>query len=73
MPIDGTCVRVGAMRSHAQALTIKLKKNVGIDEISQMIQEDHAWSSVIENTKESTLSALTPAAVSGTLDIPVEE
>ena len=71
VPIDGTCVRVGAMRSHAQALTIKLKKNVGIDEISQMIQEDHAWSSVIANTKESTLSGLTPAAVSGTLDIPV--
>ena len=49
----------------------KAKKDVGIDEISQMIQEDHQWSSVIENTKEETLKGLTPAAVSGTLEIPV--
>jgi aspartate-semialdehyde dehydrogenase len=71
IPIDGICVRVGAMRCHSQALTIKLKRDVGVDELAAMIAEAHEWVSVVPNTKEATLAALTPAAVSGKLDVPV--
>ena len=71
IPIDGTCVRIGAMRSHSQALTIKLKKDIPIDEINQMIDEANEWVSVVDNDKEKTLRHLTPASVSGTLNIPV--
>lgn len=71
IPIDGICVRVGAMRSHAQALTIKLTRDVPLDEIEQVIAEANDWVSVIPNEKNETLAALTPAAVTGTLDIPV--
>ena len=69
--IDGTCVRIGSMRSHAQGLTIKLNKEIPTDEISQMINEDNQWSKVIPNTKEESLKNLGPAKVSGTMDIPV--
>lgn len=69
--IDGTCVRIGAMRSHCQALTIKLNKDLPLDEISQMIGEANDWVNVIENEREKTLQELTPAKVSGKLDIPV--
>jgi aspartate-semialdehyde dehydrogenase len=71
IPVDGICVRVGAMRCHSQALTIKLKKDVGVDELAAMIGEAHEWVSVVPNTKEATLADLTPAAVSGKLDVPV--
>ncbi len=71
IPVDGICVRVGAMRCHSQALTIKLKKDVGVDEVAAMIDEAHEWVSVVPNTREATLAELTPAAVSGTLDVPV--
>jgi aspartate-semialdehyde dehydrogenase len=71
IPIDGICVRVGAMRCHSQGLTIKLTKDVPLDEITAMISSDHEWVNVIPNNKEETLKDLTPAAVSGTLTVPV--
>ena len=71
IPIDGTCVRIGAMRSHSQALTIKLKKDVPIDEIEQMLDEANAWSKVIPNDRDRTIRELSPAAVTGTLTVPV--
>jgi aspartate-semialdehyde dehydrogenase len=71
IPVDGICVRVGAMRCHSQALTVKLKKDVGVDELAGMIGEAHEWVSVVPNTKEATLAELTPAAVSGKLGVPV--
>ncbi|MFC3283788.1 aspartate-semialdehyde dehydrogenase [Litchfieldella rifensis] len=69
--IDGLCVRIGAMRSHSQAFTIKLKRDVPIDEIEDRIAGHNDWVKVIPNTKEATLAGLTPAAVTGTMDIPV--
>jgi len=71
IPIDGLCVRVGAMRCHSQAITVKLKKNVPLNEIEAMLKSANQWAKFIPNTKEATLKSLTPAAVSGTLDIPV--
>ena len=71
VPIDGTCVRIGAMRCHSQALTIKLKSNVPVDEIEQMLDEANAWSKVVPNDRELTLQELTPAKVTGTLTVPV--
>ena len=71
VPIDGTCVRIGAMRCHSQGLTIKLKKNVPIDEIEQMIEEANPWSKVVPNEREATVRDLTPAKVTGTLTVPV--
>ena len=71
LPIDGICVRVGAMRCHSQALTIKLTKDVPLDELSAMIGSDHEWVKVVPNTKEATLRDLSPAAVSGTLLVPI--
>ena len=69
--IDGICVRIGAMRSHSQAMTIKLKKDVSINEIENIIKNDNDWTGIIPNEKDATLKYLTPAAVSGSLDIPV--
>jgi aspartate-semialdehyde dehydrogenase len=71
IPVDGVCVRVGAMRCHAQAMTIKLKKDVPLSDVEHMIAGDHPWSKVIPNDKDSTLAHLTPAAVSGTLTTPI--
>jgi aspartate-semialdehyde dehydrogenase len=71
IPIDGLCVRVGALRCHSQALTIKLTQDVPLDEIEAAIRESNPWARVIENTKEATLRALTPTAVTGKLDVPV--
>ena len=70
-PVDGFCVRVGAMRCHSQALTFKLKKDVPVTDIEQMIAADNAWVKVVPNTREATLQDLTPVAVTGTLSIPV--
>ncbi|HOF02136.1 MAG TPA: aspartate-semialdehyde dehydrogenase [Spirochaetota bacterium] len=71
IPIDGLCVRVGAMRSHSQALTIKLKKDAPLDEIIDMIKNSNEWVKVVDNNKPDTLKFLSPAAISGTLTIPV--
>jgi aspartate-semialdehyde dehydrogenase len=69
--VDGVCVRVGAMRCHSQALTIKLTREVPLEEIERLIGAANAWVKVIPNEREATLRELTPAAVSGTLAIPV--
>ena len=71
VPIDSICVRVGAMRCHSQALTIKLKRDVPLADIEAMIANDNEWASVVPNTREATLRSLTPVAVTGTMDIPV--
>jgi aspartate-semialdehyde dehydrogenase len=70
-PIDGLCVRIGAMRCHSQALTIKLKKDVPLSDIESIIRESNQWVKVIENTREASMNELTPVAVTGTLSIPV--
>ena len=69
--IDGLCVRVGSMRCHSQALTIKLNNDIPLDEIEDMIKNGNQWSDLINNSKEDTLKYLSPAAVSGTLKVPV--
>lgn len=71
IPIDSLCVRVGAMRCHSQALTIKLHKNIPLDEIEAMLAEAHPWVKVVPNQREASLRELTPAAVTGTLTVPV--
>ncbi|WP_374520316.1 aspartate-semialdehyde dehydrogenase [Undibacterium squillarum] len=71
IPVDGFCVRVGAMRCHSQALTFKLKKDVPVDEIEGMIAADNPWAKVVPNNREATIRDLTPVAVTGTLTIPV--
>ena len=69
--VDGLCVRIGAMRSHSQALTIKLREDVGLDEVARLIDSDNEWARVVPNEKEATMHQLTPVAASGTLNIPV--
>lgn len=71
IPIDGTCVRIGAMRCHSQAFTIKLKKNVPMDEVEAMIAEANDWVKVIPNERDITASELSPVKVTGTLSVPV--
>jgi aspartate-semialdehyde dehydrogenase len=71
IPVDGICVRIGAMRCHSQALTICLKRDVPLDEIEDMLQNANPWSKVIPNRREVTINELTPAKVSGTLMCPV--
>lgn len=69
--MDGLCVRIAAMRSHSQALTLKLTEDIPVEEIERIIDEDNEWSRVIPNSKEDTVRELTPVTVSGTLSIPV--
>lgn len=71
VPVDGLCVRVGAMRCHSQALTIKLRRDVPLADIEAMIANDNAWVKVVPNTREDTMRDLTPVAVTGTMTIPV--
>src|SRR5476651_587113 len=71
IPVDGLCVRIGAMRSHSQALTIKLKKDVPIDEIHDIIASNNQWVKVVPNTREASVRDLSPAAATGSLTIPV--
>ena len=71
VPVDGICVRVGAMRCHSQALTIKLKRDVPLADIEAMIASANEWVKVVPNHREDTIRALTPAAVTGTLNVPV--
>ncbi|HSV33999.1 MAG TPA: aspartate-semialdehyde dehydrogenase, partial [Ramlibacter sp.] len=70
-PVDGFCVRVGAMRCHSQALTFKLRKDVPLADLEALIANDNAWVKVIPNNREATVRDLTPVAVTGTLGIPV--
>ena len=69
--VDGLCVRVGAMRCHSQALTIKLNKDVPLDEINDIIASHNEWVKVVPNTREASMHELSPAAVTGSLTIPV--
>ena len=71
IPLDSTCVRVGAMRCHSQALTFKLKRDVPLADIEALIAADNAWVKLVPNTREATLRELTPVAVTGTMTIPV--
>lgn len=71
IPMDGTCVRVASLRCHSQAFTIKLNKSVDLKTIESLIAQDNEWVEFVENEKETTLSKLTPAYVSGTMKIPV--
>jgi aspartate-semialdehyde dehydrogenase len=71
IPMDGVCVRVGAMRCHSQAMTIKLRRPVPMDEVEGMLADAHDWVKVVPNRREETLAELTPAAVTGKLTVPV--
>jgi aspartate-semialdehyde dehydrogenase len=71
VPIEGVCVRVGSMRCHSQALTIKLRRDVPLDEIEALIGSAHEWVRVVPNTKDASLAQLTPAATTGTLQVPI--
>ncbi|MCT9869323.1 aspartate-semialdehyde dehydrogenase [Paenarthrobacter aurescens] len=69
--MDGLCIRIGAMRSHSQALTLKLREDLSVTEIESLLAKDNEWAKVVPNTKEASMADLTPVAASGTLDIPV--
>jgi aspartate-semialdehyde dehydrogenase len=71
VPIDGQCVRIGAMRCHSQGVTIKLKRNIPLDEVEALIAGSNPWVRLIENTPEKTLEGLTPTAASGKLEVPI--
>ena len=71
VPVDGTCVRIGAMRCHSQALTVKLKRDVPMDEIESILASANDWVKVVPNDRDATLQQLTPTAVTGTLSVPV--
>lgn len=71
IPVDGLCVRIGALRCHSQAFTIKLKQDLQLDEIEKILASHNEWVKVIPNDKETTLRELTPAKVTGTLSVPV--
>jgi aspartate-semialdehyde dehydrogenase len=71
IPVDGLCVRVGAMRCHSQGLTIKLKRDIPIEEVEQILARANSWVKVIPNRREESLKLLTPVAVTGTLDVPI--
>ena len=71
IPIDGICVRVGALRCHSQAFTLKLVRPVPLDELTGLIEEANPWVEIVPNEKEATLTRLTPAAITGTLAVPV--
>jgi aspartate-semialdehyde dehydrogenase len=71
VPVDGLCVRIGAMRCHSQALTIKLTKDVPLDEIESIVASGNDWVKVVPNTKDASIRELTPTAVTGSLHVPV--
>src|SRR2546428_240069 len=71
IPIDGICVRIGAMRCHSQALTVKLRRDLPVGEIEQILAEANPWVRVVPNEREASLRELTPVAVSGTLQVPI--
>jgi len=69
--VDGQCVRIGTMRCHSQAFTLKLKRDIPLDELEEMLRSQNEWVKIVPNNKNSTLKELSPAAVSGTLTVPV--
>lgn len=71
IPVDGLCIRIGAMRCHSQALTIKLRRAIPLDEIEDIVAEGNEWVKVVPNRREESLAELTPAAVTGKLGVPV--
>ena len=71
IPVDGLCVRIGALRCHSQAFTLKLKKDLPVNEIEQLLAQHNDWVKVVPNDRELTMRELTPAAVTGTLSTPV--
>ena len=71
IPMDGICVRIGAMRCHSQAMTLKLRRPLPMDEVEGMLADAHDWVKVVPNRREETLAELTPAAVTGKLTVPV--
>ena len=71
IPVDGLCVRIGAMRCHSQALTIKLRRDMPLDEVTEIIATGNDWAKVVPNNREATIRDLTPTTVSGTLTVPV--
>jgi len=71
IPVDGLCVRVGAMRCHSQGLTLKLKRDLPLAEIESILAAGNAWVKVVPNRRDETLTRLTPVAVTGTLDVPI--
>jgi aspartate-semialdehyde dehydrogenase len=71
VPVEGICVRVGAMRCHSQALTIKLKRDLPLPEVERLLAGGNAWVRVVPNNREASINALSPAAVSGSLEIPI--
>jgi len=71
VPVDGQCVRIGTMRCHSQAFTIKLKRDIPLDELEEMLRVQNEWVKIVPNDKANSLKALSPATVSGTLTVPV--
>jgi aspartate-semialdehyde dehydrogenase len=71
VPVEGICVRVSAMRCHSQALTIKLRRDVPLAEVERLIAGGNDWVKVVPNERAASIAALTPAAVSGTMAIPI--
>jgi len=71
IPVDGICVRIGAMRCHSQALTIKLREDLSLAEIERVLAEGNEWVDVVPNNKADTMARLSPTAVSGTLATPI--
>ena len=71
IPIESLCVRIGAMRCHSQALTIKLRRDVGLDEIESLLAQANDWVRVVPNRRDDSIRELTPAAVTGTLSVPI--
>ena len=71
IPVEGLCVRIGAMRCHSQALTIKLKRDLPLDEIERVIADGNEWVRLVPNTREDSIRELSPARVSGTLEVPI--
>jgi aspartate-semialdehyde dehydrogenase len=71
IPVESLCVRIGAMRCHSQALTIKLRSDVALPDIERMLAQGNAWVRVVPNTRAASIERLTPAAVTGTLEVPI--
>ncbi len=71
IPVDSLCVRIGAMRCHSQALTIKLRRDVALAEVERILAEGNPWVRVVANTREESIKRLTPAAVTGRMEVPI--
>jgi aspartate-semialdehyde dehydrogenase len=71
IPVDSLCVRIGAMRCHSQALTIKLRRDVALADVERILAEGNPWVRVVANTREESMKRLTPAAVTGTMEVPI--